>query len=367
MRATVDSSDLTSALKISVAATKTTMPVLMHALFTASEGRLFMETTDCEVYVRASIPAVIQEPGSVLMREALLRPVASVDGSIHLVDDGRVKRGRSNYRIPVINDVAQFPTQEHVKFEPIKVNAAALREAIRAVDYSGDEQKATTTATKALNVVPGRVWCTDGVQIGRVALDYDGPALAIPIYQVRRVIDSLSDDAKVSVGRMFNNQRASHLRIESDTVQVTMRLVDVVAPDIERILQNFTLSDSHRVVLKRQPLIAALRRFMPFAGWSGDKALANFVLIIEGTAEDLTIADRGQENREYLDDLVVEQGAPFRFGVDPKRMVDALNAIGTDTVEMYPPQENKVGNAMFLVPSGSTSDEVSHLLAPNIV
>lgn len=367
MRATVHSSDLADALKISVAATKTTMPVLMHALITAGDGRLFMETTDCEVYVRASIPADIEEGGSVLMREALLRPVASVDGSIHLIDDGRVKRGRSNYRIPVMADVAQFPTQEHVKFEPVTVDATLLREAIRAVDYSGDEQRSTSTATKALNVVPGRVWCSDSVQIGRVALDYDGPALAIPIYQVRRVIDSLTDGAKVSVGKLFNGQRASHLRIESDSVQVTMRLVDVAAPDIERILKAFPLSDPHKVVLKRQPLIAALRRFMPFASWSGEKALANFVLIMEGTPTDLTIADRGQENREYLDDMVVSQGKPFRFGFDPKRMVDALNAIGTDTVELYPPQENKVGNAMFLVPTGSSCDDVSHLLAPNIV
>ncbi len=361
MRATVTSQQLGSALKLSVASARTPMSILQHALITAHEGRLAVETTDTEVWVRTSFPADVEKTGSCMLLEALLRPIASVDGDIRISDEGKVSRGRSHFRVPVLPP-GDFPLPDKASYLPLDLDAGELRSAIKAVSYCG-EDAAPTSFMKALHVSDNSVWCTDGKQIGRVRIAYNGPHISIPIAQIPRVLCALHDDAKIHVGNVKDGN-AGVLAVSGPEVEVVLRLLAHPAPNMEAIIQKAEVTDEH-VVLKRSQLIAALRRFMPFAQWMGSNKLANWLVVVECARGELILTDRNGDNRESLDDAVVSVAGDFRFGMDPKRLLETVNAIETDTLTLHPPGDPK-GNpwASVLLPAGASFDDIVHLVSP---
>lgn len=364
MRATVSSSDLDAALKLSVAANKTTMPVLQHALVTAGDGTLSVETSDCEIWVRSTMPAQVDEPGAALLLESLLRPIASGAGQIRLGGDGKDNRGRSNYVVPVM-PADGFPQQDPANFRALTIDPMALRAAIRAVAYSG-ENDAPATYMRALYIVPGGAWCTDGKQIGRARIDYDGPLMALPVGQVPRVLAALQPGATLAVGNKRNNYGGA-LRIDAPPLQLTVRLMQSAPPDIERVIASATVREEY-VVLKRAAVIAALRRFMPFAQWGGGKTYTNWTVSLEAAKGELTLADRNDDNRECLTDAATEIHGNFRFALDPKRLLDAVNAIDTDTFTLHPPGDAGTSpHAVVLLPAGAAVSDCVHLLAPIVI
>jgi len=359
MRANVQTNDLAEALKLSAAATKTTMPVLQHVLMTAHADSVSLETTDCEVHIRATIPADVEEQGAVLMHEQLLRPVATGDGAIRINADGRVSRGRSHYRIPVIADPTVFPDQEAVRFVPMDLDPLELADAIRQVAYSGDEGD-VRAMMRAVHVQTGRVWATDGVQMGRVRVAYDGPSVAIPVYQVKRVLDALRPGAKLAAGHVAAG-RAGHLRIDAGNLVVSLRLIDTVGVDVDKLVPKLR-DNAPRAEVERAPLVAALRRFMPFGQWTGQKAVQNWTVVLELAGTELTLADRAEESREDLSDMVTASNGKFRICFDPKMLLAALNAIRTEKVTLYPGPDAKT--PMVIQPDGTDTDDIAHLLAP---
>lgn len=357
MHVTVQPSDLAAALKLSVAAGRTTMPVLQHALLSARDGVLEMETTDSEIYVRTRVPAEVQTPGDALLFEPLLRPVAAGEGGIVFTAQ-RVSRGRSHYQIPRLPP-GDFPRPERVQFQPLEgVVATALRQAIAGVAYAADPDDVHVFA-RAVNVVPGAAWASDGKSLSRVALSYTGPALMIPVWQVPRVLAAMVDGAVVSIGNV-RHDRAGMLRIATPDMTTTLALLNGGVPDIRAAFPR-QRDDDPGVTLKTSAFIAALRRFLPFTQYKSGHSAA-----LSLARDQLVLADLRDDNREDLTDCVSEITGSFRFGFNPKWMIEALSAIDTDTVRLTKPAA--AGNSpAVLVPTGADPDEHIHLLAPQLI
>ncbi|HSX65141.1 MAG TPA: hypothetical protein VLF15_10445 [Pseudoxanthomonas sp.] len=361
MRATVEASALSAALKHSAAVTgKTTNPILQHALLSARDGKLSISTTDCEVFVRTAVAADVEVDGEALLHAGMLRPVADGGGSIRITSDGKATRGRSHYKIPALSDLSAFPTADQTKWELLDLTAEGLADAIRHVAYTGDDDD-VRPMVKAIHVMPGAVWATDGNQLGRVSLRYDGPQLAIPVYQIKRVLEALQPGTKLYAGNIRGG-RAGQLRIDGDVTDINLRLLQMgQLPNVETFVPR-AKDPAATIIFKRTELIAVLRRFTPFSSWTGAKHVTNHTVVLALKDGELTLTDRAEENREDLTGLAVEMDGTFRVGLDPRRLVDALNAIRTSTFTMYLGC-NSLGAAL-MVPAETDQDEIAHILMP---
>lgn len=357
MRVTVAAADLAGALKNSVAARNSAMPIMQHALLTTGDNVLRMETSDAEIFVRQTIPAKVEEGGSICLVEALLRTIASASGEVLLRDDGTVQRGRSRFTVGAMpaND---FPSPEAADFEPLDVDPVALREAIRLVDYAyvdGDIRP----YVRALHMEPGRVWTTNGNQLGRATLKYSGPAARIPGAQIKRLVGALVEGARVSGGNIRNGH-VGMLRVENDTTQVIVRCIDGHAPDISSVIPHLGKRTSVRA--NRKELTDAVRRMLPFLETAtGGKGKASSAIKVTQSAEGLGVMNRHATSMEYVGIEPQEGAVPaLELGLDAHYLLAALGAMNEENVELYLACD---GACLFL-PDGADVDQIAHVLMP---
>jgi hypothetical protein len=360
---TVQAAALAAALKHSVAPARSTLATIMHARLRVDGDQLRVETTDTEVWAQASVPVTGDADFDILLRDDLLRSaVGGAKGDLVIHADGKVRNGRSRYAIPSLPG-ADFPTADDADWKPVAIDAAPLAAALRAVSYSGDADSPNHTF-RAVNVTPGLVWATDAKQAAAVALSYDGPRIAVPVAQVLRVAAALDmPGARIEVaGGMADS--AGLLRIVADDMQVSLRLLPAAGTDIAGAVRSIDTGPAC-ADLRREPLIAALRRFMPFVAFNLGKKLPTASLALEDGV--LTLRDR---KAEFLEELQgVMEGEPtgaWRLTFDPKRLLLALHAITTDTVRLFP-SASGIGvrsGLICLAPAGLELTDVAHLLAP---
>lgn len=369
---TVQASDLVAALKHGVAPTRSTLSTIMHARLRVDSGTLRVETTDTEVWAQAALPTVRGDAGfDILLRDDLLRSAAAASsGELVIDEDGKVRNGRSRYAIPALPG-ADFPSADDAEWRPVAIDTTALAAALRAVSYSG-EADAANHLFRAVMVTPGLVWATDAKQVAGVALDYDGPRIAIPVAQVARVAAALEvADARVEVsvipGAGYGSNgpdTASLLRVVADGLQVSLRLLPGGSLDMAAAIRGIHVGDVE-AVLRREALIVALRRFMPFVAFNLGKRLPTATLALEEGV--LTLRDRKGEFLEELHDVLAAESADtWRLTFDPKRLLLALQAITTDTVQLFPSADG-IGvrsGLICLAPAGQQLTDTAHLLAP---
>ncbi|MBB5885432.1 hypothetical protein DYQ93_11610 [Xanthomonas sp. LMG 8992] len=361
MRATVSAGELAAALKTSVTPSNTPHNAILHARLHAAGDTLHLETTDLSVYVRESIAAQVDEAGTILLRESLLRPIAAADGEIRIGGDGKVSRGRSHFRVPAL-PADQWPDQDDTRWMPLAVDVGALAAAIRAVSHSATDDD-LRPALRGLHIDAGFVWGSDGNAMSFARIDYRGPAITLPDAQTRRVLDMLGEGATLEAANIGSGV-AGLLRITHGTRQMTARLLSAKPLELTSTIKAFRY-DAAAVRIKRDELLAALRRFMPFAWLNGEtKAKGLPVVVLMLQAGELILADRAEENRESLAEAVIEAPGKFRTGVDPRRLIAALGAIDSNTVALHPPTDGAPQRGWLLYADQTDKDDGAHFIAP---
>lgn len=366
MRATVNAADLAAALKQSVSVTATTMPVLQHALIATAPDGLVMETSDSEVTVRTQIPAQVDQEGSQLLRTDLLHPVAAVDGEILIRKDGHLNRGRSRFIIPAMLP-AEWPGLEAVEWHPMPVDVAELAAAIDTVAYAVNEDD-MRAYLRGLNIVPYWAWCADSASMALCRLDYDGPAINVSKRQIKRLRDMLVDGASLYVGNL-RGATAGMLRVDAADSQLFVHLAESAGMNVASAASSFRYVETP-VALNRTGLLAALRRFLPFAYVAGGTGRAAITVVtLEAADGDLTLADKAGQNVESIGHLLDEASpaedlGTWRAAIDARRLILTLGAIHTPAVDLHRPADATNSNNCWLVlPRGQDSDEIAHYIS----
>ena len=357
---TVQAQDLAAALKHGVAPGKSPLETILHARLRVEGGQLRVETTDTEVWARANVPVQGDDSFDVLLRDDLLRnAVAAAADNLVIREDGKVRSNRGRYTIPTL-PAQDFPSAEDGHWVSVAIDAQALATAVRTVSYCADANN-PNHAFRAVAIVPGMVWSTDGKQIALVAIDYAGPRISIPVAQVPRLVAAMELlGARLEVANVASDS-AGLLRVVSAELQISTRLLATPIADMGAVLRGVNLGEAS-ATLHRESVIAALRRFMPFVLYSAGKRLPNATL----TAGDgvLSIRDRTSEFVETLD--ADEGRGQWSVTLDPKRLLHALHAISEATVTLYPKAQgagSRIG-LICLTPEGRDLADAAHLLAP---
>lgn len=359
MHATIDSSVLASALKASVSPNTTPHPTLMHALISAHGDSLVLETTDSETYMRHTLPCTVHESGAALLRVSLLRPIAAAPGDIVLRDDGRVSRGRSNFKVPA-SDIKAWPAERDEAWQPVNIDPLTLAAAIKSAGYAADDETIYTNI-RGLHIDGGLVWGSDGVSLSYMAVDYSGPSITIPDTQVARFAALLQEGAVIEIGSI-NGDIAGVIRVTSGEQQLSVRLLGAKSTDIRGFVRSSCYSSEHSAI-KREPFLAAVRRFMPFAAVLGEtKAKGLPVIVLAMTNGELYVTDRAEENREVISDAVLTAGPDFRAALDPRRLVRSLAAVDSNVVALHAPEKDKARASWLLY-----EDQGDHAAAAHLV
>ncbi|MBD9534686.1 hypothetical protein IB227_02325 [Stenotrophomonas sp. STM01] len=360
MHATIDSTALAAALKTSVAPTNTPHPTLTHALVRAEGESLVLETTDSATYMRHTLPCKVHTPGEALLRVALLRPIAAAPGDVVLRDDGRVSRGRSNFRVPA-SDVSAWPAEREEAWQRVDIDPAVLAAAIKSAGYAADDDTMYTNV-RGLHIHGGLVWGSDGISLSYADIGYTGPSITIPDGQVPRVVPMLQEGAVIEIGNV-NHDVAGVLRVTAGEQQLSVRLLGAKATDIRAIAKGASYCAEHSAI-KRDVLLAAVKRFLPFASILGEsKAKGLPVMILAMVGGELYLADRAEENREVISEAVLTAGPDFRAALDPRRLVSALMAVDSNVIALHAPQKGKGMASWMLYEDQGDAESTAHLIS----
>lgn len=358
MRVTLQSQDLVDALKNSAVARSTTLPALTHVLLRTEGKELVVEATDLVTRTVISIPAEILEPGEALLPAERLAAAADGSSPVTVDDAGRLTSGRSRFNLMSMQP-EDFPREDAQDFRPLQIDPAALCAAIRESSYAPNDS-APQVACRAIALQTGYVFATNGYVAVRLAINYEGPCVLLPVTQIPRLKGLLNESAQVSVANVRGN-RAGLFRVQSGAHMATVVCVDTPPIDFGRHFSGVDFGGPS-IAIKRKELLTAVRRFAPFVTVYA-KGDTGVVLARDG--ERLAITNGADAtNSDDVTDLVQQaKGGEFRVGLSHRYLIGLLDAIADDVVEFYPHQTKP---ALFM-PIGGDVDAVAHLIAPQAI
>jgi DNA polymerase III sliding clamp (beta) subunit (PCNA family) len=324
MRATVQAKHLTAAMHHSVAARMGTMPILQHALIEApSSETVRITTTDLETVVAVTLPATVEEDGSVCALSTLLRAAAGIGPELLLVEQAgalRVTAGaRRGVTVPTLS-AAEFPTPDSEEWKPLALDPVALRSALDRVAYAAG----VCDVRYYLNTVhlrEGWAESSDGHRAARARLRYSGPDLLIPASRAAMLAGLLDADSRLDVC----GTRMLRVSGVSGAVVLSLLLVAARYPDMDTIFPQRAGDSSFTV--PRANLLASLVALAPFAKTDATGALTKFPAIAihsDGAAVSLQL---NRDGGSIDVDACTEFDGEFTLGANPDYVRDAFVAI----------------------------------------
>lgn len=326
-------------------AAKSPMTALMMVFFDANAelGKLRIAGTDLKLSVEYTVDCAVQQGGTALLPEKLLRDLVSnlSDGVISLKTVNNtvvMKSGRQTMNIAA-GEPADFPTLPSVSAEQRVVfdravfahavgriaGCAAAPESGRPVlegvffDRSGD--LVTLTATDGMRLSSQSV---------PVQVEGDWTDVLIPA-------TSLQEVARISAGSEFVAMQAAkahvafHLKNRDAEIVVSSRIIDGKYPDWRRVVAHAESAKNPAVFsVQRNQLMTAIRLAVPFAQNDHRRVSLNIrpeesVIVVSakggdvGTSESAVAAEF--ETGHDVQPFTVSAAAVF--------LIDVLNALST--------------------------------------
>ncbi|MEE9984194.1 DNA polymerase III subunit beta [Agrobacterium pusense] len=321
MHLVIHKEDLTRALAATtkVVEARSTIPILSSVQLAAAGEGLAITATDLDISVTAGVPAEVSKPGNICVSAKLLNDIArKATGDITMtLDDDKllVKSGRSRFSLATLS-AEDFPTLGEDKFDAeFEIDLAALfapvsfaisteetRYYLNGVFFKGGQSEAVAT---------------DGHRLGR----HIGPEL--PAFEgiiVPRKTVGLLPKGKVQVA--VSPQK---IRIVSDDVRITSKLIDGTFPDYERVIPK---SKERVITVDRDALMKASDRVSTV---SSERGRAVKFSIAPGIIALAVAAGEASANDEVEAEY---SGEPMDIGFNAAYVRDVLNVLPSGPVKL---------------------------------
>lgn len=314
MHLVIHKEDLTRVLSAvaKVVESRNTIPILSCVMLTAAasasrDGGLSVMATDLDILATAGAPATVNAAGSICVEAKLLTDIArKATGDITMIlDDGKlvVKSGRSRFSLQTLpaEDFPDLGTHNYdAEFE---TDLAALFAPV-AFAMSSEEAR---FYLQGIYLEPTAATATDGHRLGTNAADL--PEFT-PVIVSRKLVGLVPKGAvKVSVSQQ-------KIRLETDALTLTSKLIDGTYPDYRRIMPK---QNDKLVRVDRDALMKAADRVSTVSSERGRAVKLSIApgsislsvsSVDAGTAEDEVEADYSGEpldigfNAAYLKELL---------------------------------------------------------------
>jgi len=277
MNIVISKAELSKALSLtqSIVDRKTTMPILMNLLLSATEGKLKIAATDLEITAHVSVDAAVKTSGSTTVNAKILgdvvRELPDGDVTLKLGASERLEISAMSSQFRVIGVSAdEFPSLPGLAVETTsKLPARELLDMISKTIYavSHDETRFNLngvcfemhregkgkSSTQELRLV-----ATDGHRLAYISrpiaeLDFEDGAI-VPtkgLQELKKVLE-LEGDGEIGLG-----VSDGFVVVETSLAKLSMRLIDGEFPDYNQVLpkKKGTIAE-----VSCAPLTQALRR-----------------------------------------------------------------------------------------------------------
>ena len=321
---------------VGVVERKQTHEVMNNLLFEIEPDFLQLTGTDNEVELRTRIPMISSESGKTTIPARKLFDICRSlhdDARLDFEVDGdraRIKCGKSRFTLATL-PVEEFPIiDELTDAVEVSIPQNQLELAIKRTSFAMAQQDVRYYLNGLLlQINEGELCCvsTDGHRLAlhRTPADVE---TSEPVSSIipRKAINELgrligSDDSRINL-RLTSN----HLQVSLGSLQMTSKLIDGKFPDFESVIP---LDSTNVANVDREQLKQALSRSAILA----NETYKGVRLTLEKSV--LGIQTNNPRHEEAEDELEIDyQGEPIEIGFNVVYLLDALNAIDSETAEL---------------------------------
>ncbi|GMQ96923.1 MAG: DNA polymerase III subunit beta [Gammaproteobacteria bacterium] len=364
MKLSVDKSNIVLALQkvIGVVERRQTLPVLSNVLLRAEKDKVSLTATDLEVELVATVQMNVETTGEVTIPARKFFDICKniPDGSsieLELKGDRiHMRAGRSRFSLATL-PVTEFPIVDDIKSQSeITLSRRDLHELLERTWFCMAQQDVRYYLNGIMMELGAgrlRVVATDG---HRLAL-YDHALgkqsslkqcqVILPrkgVQELMRLLDDSDEPVTLNIG-------TNHVRISLDGIELTSKLIDGRFPEYERVLPK---SSDKKMTANREEYRSSLTR----ASILSNEKFKGVRLILNGN--NLKVQAHNPEQEEAEDEIDVQfTGDALEIGFNASYLLDALNAIRTDTVVMSLSDPNS--SCLILEPG---NDKVLYVVMP---
>jgi DNA polymerase III subunit beta len=314
--------------------TRTTLPVLSNILIEVGEGSIAMSGTDLDIAVSVSVPADVDEPGSLTVPAKKLQELARElpEHPVRLTTKGdrlELTCGRATFRL---NGMPrdEFPTFPSVDFASSwKVQGRVLHDLIRQTSFAVSTEESRPILNGVLWQLDDdemRMVATNGHRLARMTVASQGSGapradLIVPPKALAQVERLFSGDDEIEVARSEN-----HIGFRKDGTQVYTRLIEGPYPNYEQVIPK---DNDKYAIAGRNQLVHALRRMAVVASDQTHRVRLAF------TSETVRFSVETPDLGEAHEDLEVQYtGDPLDIGFNASYLLEVLRYMPTDEVKL---------------------------------
>lgn len=338
MKLTLDRGDFFRALThaASIVERANTIPVLSNVLLEARDGALHLMSTDLNMQVALTVPAMVESEGATTVSAQLLHGIVRemADGSqvdLTLGDRLQVRSGRSDYKLQTIAS-DKFPVLKPDNAKSTFVLPAAdLLRSLKRVEFAQALASEPRDYLCGVHVETrdGELFfaATDGYAMGFSKLPApkgaDVASAILPtklVTTLMKLLDGVDGDV-----RLFFDDRKAVFQIGSTIL--TGKLVEGTYPEWRRVLPPE--EGSKRLLIGAETLKSALRRVTLVAN---EKVRA---VKFELSKDKLTASCVRHENGVAVEEApCVWDDGDFQIGFNASKLLAAIRASGADELQV---------------------------------
>ena len=314
---------------------RSSLPILNNVLIRTEDGKLRLMSFDLEMGIESTIPATIEEEGSLTVPARVIAeflttlPELDIVLSVDEQNAVNVKCQNSDYTIYGLPP-EEFPALPEVPDEhSFEITQAALRDMIKQaiIAVSPDESRAILT---------GILLQLQGDEIRLVGSD--GHRLALRTSQVANASGEATaivpGRALSEVGRMLEDEDTpvsvaiseNQIKFDVNGVSVVSRLIEGQFPNYERIIPQQT---EKKLIMPAEMLLSAVRRASIVARENANRV----VLRTEGDRLTVT-AESGDVGKAYDEIEIVKEGEDIEIAFNAKYLMEYLSVVDTEGIAM---------------------------------
>jgi len=319
---------------------RNTHPVLANVLLSARDGALELKSTDLDLEMHESVPAMVDVAGATTVPAHTFYDIARklADGAeIVLTSDGTgdniaLVSGRSRFNLTCLSPDG-FPDLKSGEFShTFTLKSAELARLIERTQFAiSTEETRYYLNGIYLHVVEGdngpllRAVATDGHRLARVEISApaetkDMPAVIVPRKTVAEA-QKLLDDPEAEVTIELSEQK---IRFSVGGVVLLSKLIEGTFPDYERVIPS---GNDKKLVVDRSAFRQAVDRVSTIASDRGGRAVK--LALGPGQVElSVTNPEHGTAREELPAEF---DGEGFEIGFNARYLIDITDQIKSET------------------------------------
>jgi DNA polymerase-3 subunit beta len=336
-----------------VASRSGALPILSGLLVRTGKDGIDLAGSDLELTIRVSAQAECDDEGAAVLPARLFGDIVrSLEPGAVSVDVGedeaRIKSGRSEFSLRVLA-AEDFPRLPEVAGSGVRMDAAALAEALRQVIPAASRDDARPILTGVLLVAEGsglRLVATDSYRLGVrdlpgesvLAAHLSGAAaegrhVLVPakaLGELQRLLGSGSAPGSAAPGTenqvelSFSDRDAC---FDTGRARVSTRLIEGQFPNYQQLIPS---GYPNRLVVPREAFMEAVKR-VRLIGRDRDNAPIRLMMSSAGLELQTIVHDVGQAT-ETLD--AKYEGTETTIAFNPEFLLDGLGAISAEEVSV---------------------------------